>query len=197
MPTNFPILLLDGGLGTTLTSPPYNITYDDTTPLWSSHLLISSPQTLASTHHAFASTGADIISTATYQASTSSFARTPRTKTTSTSALAPCSPDSNAPGDGYSPSEAATLMRSAIPLALSSRFHQPPHLCPKPQLALTLGPHGATLPSSADYIGVPAYPVSMQSSAALEAWHAARLAIFASDAPAWDAIDYVAFETIR
>lgn len=48
-----PIMLLDGGLGTTLQASPYNITFENSNPLWSSHLLISSPSTLFAVHQAW------------------------------------------------------------------------------------------------------------------------------------------------
>lgn len=59
-----PILNLDGGLGTTLEAPPYNITFT------------SPPSTLHEVHRDFLSAGADIILTATYQTSFEGFART-------------------------------------------------------------------------------------------------------------------------
>lgn len=73
-----PILLLDGGLGTTLSEAPFHIKFDQSTPLWSSHLILSSPSTLSSVHGVFLSAGAEILQTATYQASLAGFARTPR-----------------------------------------------------------------------------------------------------------------------
>ena len=75
---SMPILLLDGGLGTCLESAPYDVHFSSDTPLWSSHLLASSPKTLLEVHKAYAAAGADVLLTATYQASYEGFAATPR-----------------------------------------------------------------------------------------------------------------------
>ena len=70
-----PLLLLDGGLGTTL-EEERGICFTDATPLWSSHLLVSSPETLLDVHSGYVSAGADILLTATYQASFHGFEET-------------------------------------------------------------------------------------------------------------------------
>ncbi|POS86841.1 hypothetical protein EPUL_001278 [Erysiphe pulchra] len=69
-----PIYFLDGGLGTTL-ADKFGCKFDDSTPLWSSQLLLSSTgsQVLQKCHSAFVNAGADLITTATYQASTREF----------------------------------------------------------------------------------------------------------------------------
>ncbi|RKF57090.1 putative homocysteine s-methyltransferase [Erysiphe neolycopersici] len=69
-----PIYFLDGGLGTTL-ADKFGCKFDDSTPLWSSQLLLSSTgsQVLQECHLAFVNAGADLITTATYQASTQEF----------------------------------------------------------------------------------------------------------------------------
>ncbi|KAL2864361.1 Homocysteine S-methyltransferase [Aspergillus lucknowensis] len=195
------ILLLDGGLGTTLESPPFNITFTPETPLWSSHLLFSSPATLAAAHRAFYVAGADILLTATYQASVEGFARTEA-------------------ADGKQ--DALRYMRSAIPLVrgVIPRTRTSPAVVtiaeaqtqtqtqPQAQtqmqtpgarpcrVALSLGPYGATLsPVSAEYSGL--YPAEMDREDALRRWHAERLRVFAGDAGSWDGVEYVAFETLR
>ncbi|KAI1006203.1 hypothetical protein K3495_g2018 [Podosphaera aphanis] len=69
-----PIFFIDGGLGTTL-ADHYGCIFDDSTPLWSSQLLLSAAgsETLRKCHSAFADAGADFITTATYQASVGGF----------------------------------------------------------------------------------------------------------------------------
>jgi homocysteine S-methyltransferase len=62
-PSEPQILLLDGGLGTLL-ADQFAVKFDDSTPLWSSQLLLSSPSTLLSAQKAFAQAGADILLTA-------------------------------------------------------------------------------------------------------------------------------------
>ena len=178
-----PVLLLDGGLGTTLEAPPHNVRFTFDTPLWSSHLLLTDPSTLRSVHRAFVDAGADIVLTATYQASVEGFTLTnPR----------------------YTREDAERHMRSAIPLAraafapastpsaLSSTA--PPGK--KARVALSLGPYGATMtPAGTEYTGL--YPSEMDSEAALRKWHADRLRIFALDDASWSAVEFVSFETIK
>ncbi|EED21951.1 homocysteine S-methyltransferase, putative [Talaromyces stipitatus ATCC 10500] len=168
------ILLLDGGLGTTLEASPFNVQFTPEKPLWSSHLLIDSPSTLQAAHHAFCDAGADIILTATYQTSTEGFTRT---------------------NSSYTARDAAQYMRSAIPLvrsAVSSTADDK-----KRSVALSLGPYGATMsPVSAEYTGI--YPPEMDGENALREWHTQRLKIFTeSEDESWDQVDYIAFETLR
>jgi homocysteine S-methyltransferase len=58
-------LILDGGLGTLLESMGVTIKH----PLWSTYPLLNNQAALFEAHCAFLSAGAEIISTATYQAS--------------------------------------------------------------------------------------------------------------------------------
>ncbi|KAL3469426.1 Homocysteine S-methyltransferase [Aspergillus californicus] len=182
-------LLLDGGLGTTLESPPFNQTFTSETPLWSSHLLVTCPSILRAAHNAFYTAGSDILLTATYQTSFAGFTQTNET---------------------YTAQDAARYMQSAIPLARSA-VPGPERPC---RVALSLGPYGATMtPVAAEYTGI--YPESMNREDALREWHAARLSVFAEDNAvatltstatatgnadangSWDGVDYVAFETLR
>lgn len=159
---------------TTLESPPYNITFDHSTPLWSSHLLISSPSTLVDVHRAFLSAGADIILTATYQSSFEGFART---------------------DPQYTTDDAARYMRSAIPLARQA-FSSEDVCSWYPRVALSLGPYGATMsPVAAEYSGE--YPEAMSSEGALREWHGKQLEVFAEDEASWQDINYITFETVR
>ncbi|KAL4790172.1 Homocysteine S-methyltransferase [Aspergillus venezuelensis] len=183
---NMQILLLDGGLGTTLEAPPFNVTFTTETPLWSSHLLISSPSTLQSAHRAFHDAGADILLTATYQTSVEGFVRTDASHTIK---------------------DAQRYMRSAVPLvrSVTSPVISPAGECQSQtrlpcRLALSLGPYGATMtPVAAEYTGL--YPAAMDREDALREWHASRLRIFIEDSESetrpWDQVDYVAFETLR
>ncbi|PBP25789.1 homocysteine S-methyltransferase [Diplocarpon rosae] len=127
MPT--PILLLDGGLGTTLACQ-HGCTFSDSTPLWSSHLLLSDPDSaLLKTQTAFADAGADVLLSATYQASYEGFART---------------------GDGVGEREAGRLMRRSVKIARAS-FRQKES--EKGTVALGLGAYGATMVPSQEYSG--------------------------------------------
>ncbi|ERF70678.1 hypothetical protein EPUS_02544 [Endocarpon pusillum Z07020] len=174
-----PILILDGGLGTTL-EDEYQVTFSSRdTPTWSSHLLASSLETLLEVHRSFVQAGADIILTATYQASFNGFTSTRRYDLNVTSAER---------GGFYSQEEAGHLMRSAIPLARSAFGSK------KGLLALSLGAYGATMIPSTEYTGK--YPPEMGDCVNLERWHAQRINVFEADQKTWNEVDLVAFETL-
>ncbi|RVE74020.1 hypothetical protein OJAV_G00037390 [Oryzias javanicus] len=63
-------LILDGGLATELEEHGAQIQGD---PLWSARLLDTNPQAITEAHHRFLLSGADVITTATYQASVQGF----------------------------------------------------------------------------------------------------------------------------
>lgn len=174
-----PIVILDGGLGTTL-EDEYQVAFSSSkTPTWSSHLLIASPETLSKVHESFAEAGADIILTATYQAAFDGFLSTRRGHG-----------DAFVKGRGsyYSQEEAEAIMRSAVPLARSA-FGSRDSL-----VALSLGAYGATMIPSTEYTG--RYPPEMGDIWALSTWHARRIIAFEGHQKTWDNIDLVAFETL-
>ena len=186
-----PVVLLDGGLGTCLESSPYHVRFSAETPLWSSHLLTSSPQTLLGVQQEYALEGADVLLTATYQASLEGFAATHK----------PASEDlgefdkslENVLGHigTYDDKEAAHFMRSGVSLArkaFEARYIPG-------QVALSLGAYGATMRPSTEYSGI-YMPREMKTSSGLATWHERRLNIFRLDAPTWKDIDFVAFETL-
>ena len=209
-----PIALLDGGLGTTLQAAPYEQTFDRTTPLWSSHLLISRPDLLRRVHADFVEAGADIILTATYQASFEGFAQTPAVQSSDAPIAQPLDAPTAQPSDaptvqpsdkgnaaaGYAAGSAADLMRSAVPIAraavVGGRARRRPSLpAASPAVALSLGPYGATLVPSQEYGGV--YPAEMGSQQALRLWHSRRVDVFGNDPTTRRNIDLVAWETMR
>ena len=118
-----PIYLLDGGLGTTL-ADHYGCTFNDTTPLWSSQLLLSDPTTLLQAQTGFAKAGADIILSATYQASYAGFTQS-----------------------GVEAQGAEKAMRSAVCIARDSFEGR------KGKVALSLGAYGAVMIPSQEYSG--------------------------------------------
>ncbi len=71
-----PLTLLDGGLGTTL-ADLYHVTFDDSTPLWSSQLLLTDEGrgTLLKAQTEFVRSGADMLISCSYQASFEGFGR--------------------------------------------------------------------------------------------------------------------------
>jgi homocysteine S-methyltransferase len=161
------VTILDGGLGTTL-EDEYAVQFSPKTPLWSSHLLISSPSTIRHVHKAFVDAGADIVLTATYQASFDGFAKT------------------RASSESISRQNAVNYMLSAVPLARSS-FGSGPGV-----VALSLGAYGATMTPSTEYSGDYG-PLTLND---LETFHHDRLNVFLSQVDTWDEINLLAFETL-
>lgn len=189
-----PVYLLDGGLGTTLESPPYCVTFNDSTPLWSSHLLICAPETLLKVHKDFIKNGASVLLTATYQASFAGFAETQRTVSTLEEIQAAGEEGESSPKHavGYTKDDAVKLMKKAVELAqeafTSSGSRE------KGCVALSFGAYGATMRPSQEYTG--AYETNMRDVMGLQTWHAERLAVFTSDPLIWEQIDLIAFETL-
>lgn len=176
-----PLLFLDGGLGTTL-EEEHGIHFSSATPLWSSHLLISSPETLLKTQTDFARAGADVLLTATYQASFEGFSRTPRET----------QPHDQTNHDiGYNRTEAIKYMRSAVTIARTA-FRDAGR--PSGLVALSLGAYGATMVPSQEYTGK--YPNEFSDFKGLYNFHLDRITCFVEDEPTWNSVDLVAFETL-
>ncbi|OAA54942.1 Homocysteine S-methyltransferase [Cordyceps fumosorosea ARSEF 2679] len=171
-----PILILDGGLGTSL-EQKYGCTFDHTTPLWSSDLLVSEPARLRQCQADFGRVPVDILQTATYQVSVAGFAKTR---------------DPEAAAD-----QQQGIPRERIPHYVDAAVRIAREAAPAPttRLALSVGPYGACmLPSSQEYTG--AYDADLSSEAALFAWHRDRLQLLAAAAAAGPDISFVALETV-
>ncbi|KAL6243084.1 AdoMet-homocysteine methyltransferase [Rhinocladiella similis] len=161
------ILVLDGGLGTTL-EDEHGVKFSSKTPLWSSHLLVENTSTLKKVQHDFANAGADVILTATYQSSFDGFTST------------------KIPNKGrIGLEEAKRYMLSAVDLAREA-FHGRPGL-----VALSLGAYGATMIPSTEYSG--AYGSMTEKD--LFDFHMNRILTF-KESQKWEEIDLVAFETL-
>ncbi|KAK3393331.1 Homocysteine S-methyltransferase [Podospora didyma] len=164
-----PVLILDGGLGTTL-EDKYHVDFSsDKTPLWSSHLLVSDQATLLACQSEFANAGADVILTATYQVSIEGFAATktpewPR---------------------GISIANIGQFLEDAVLIASQAAP-------PESQIALSLGPYGATMIPSTEYSGV----YDDEGVRNLSSWHYQRLMLFAKVPKLLSRINLVALETI-
>ncbi len=173
-----PILILDGGLGTTIKDQYHAEVDGETRPLWSSHLLISEPTKLLDVQTAFADAGADIILTATYQASVEGFANTVN------------------PQDGrlgISRAEAEGYMRSAVGISRAS-FRNIQATRGGGSVALSLGAYGAVMVPSQEYTGK--YDEEHRSVEQLRDWHKTRLDIFTEMEDVFHAVDMIAFETV-
>ncbi|PWY88915.1 homocysteine S-methyltransferase [Aspergillus heteromorphus CBS 117.55] len=178
MTTPTPILILDGGLGTSL-QDHYSQTFSSSaTPLWSSHLMISSPDTLLSCQRDFTTTASvDVLLTATYQVSVAGFQRT---KT-------PAHPA------GIARPEIAPYLRTALSVADQAVQGT------KAKIALSLGPYGATMIPGQEYSGD--YDEGHAGEEALAAWHTERLGLFTEAFQGQgqelrDRVQYIALETL-
>ncbi|KAH6692709.1 homocysteine S-methyltransferase [Plectosphaerella plurivora] len=169
--TRCPVLLLDGGLGTSL-QDDYGVTFDKTTPLWSSHLLVSDQSTLLACQADFGRVPVDIILTATYQASAKGFAKTRTTDFP----------------NGIDRAGMVSLVRDAVRISDEAGREQ------GGRVALSVGPYGACMVPGQEYSGK--YDAELDSEAALRQWHAERLTAFGEAGAFTKPVAYLALETI-
>ncbi|KAH7013644.1 Homocysteine S-methyltransferase [Ilyonectria destructans] len=164
------ILILDGGLGTSLEAK-YGVTFSRATPLWSSDLLVSSPTTLLACQKDFGDVPVDVLLTATYQVSLDGFAGT-RNETFP---------------DGIGANAVPPFLDEAVAIAQKAIHGDA-------RVALSCGPYGACMIPGQEYSGK--YDVAHDSAAALEEWHRQRMQLFGSIADVGSRVGYVALETI-
>lgn len=155
-------IIVDGGLATQCEAQGCDIS----TPLWSAALLRSDPAAIVAAHRAYLDAGADVIITASYQASREGFTR-----------------------EGTGADEADALIARSLQLAAAACdafLGDNPQTQRRPLVAASVGPYGATLHDGSEYSGD--YGIS---PSALRDFHACRLAVLDAD-PA----DLLACETI-
>ncbi|KAI2619500.1 Homocysteine S-methyltransferase [Hypomontagnella submonticulosa] len=165
-----PVLLLDGGLGTSL-EDEYGVRFDERTPLWSSHLLVEDAETLRMCQRDFGSIPVDILLTATYQISFEAFARTKSL---------------NHP-QGFARHEILPFLELAVSIAEDVR-------APAARSALSLGPYGACMIPSQEYSGK--YDAEHESVSQLLDWHRDRICLFDQIDHLSSRIGFIAFETL-
>lgn len=155
-------ITLDGGLATELEAHGLDIG----TRLWSAALLESNPGAIIAAHRAFLEAGADILITASYQASVEGFESL-----------------------GLSAADAEELIESSVALACEARrkfLDAHPGTTRMPMVAASIGPYGAAMHDGSEYTG--GYAVSDDG---LRRFHERRLDLLdRSDA------DLLACETI-
>jgi homocysteine S-methyltransferase len=116
------VVVLDGGLATLLEARGHDLTSD----LWSARLLHDDPDAIVAAHAEFFEAGAQVATTASYQASFAGFATL-----------------------GLDAAEAAALMRLSVTLARRARdTHRPDGW-----VAASIGPYGAYLADGSEYRG--------------------------------------------
>ncbi|BBY76357.1 homocysteine S-methyltransferase [Mycolicibacterium parafortuitum] len=115
------VLVSDGGLATELEARGHDLSDD----LWSARLLVDAPQQIAAVHTAYFDAGAEVATTATYQASFDGFAQR-----------------------GIDRARAAALMRLGVMLARDARDAHG-----SGWVAASIGPYGAALADGEEYRG--------------------------------------------
>lgn len=153
-----PPVMSDGGLATELEAQGHDLS----DALWSARLLADDPDAIRAAHLAFYRSGAQIATTASYQASFSGFA-----------------------ARGVGRDEAARLMRRSVELAADARDVLAADGCRR-WVAASVGPYGAALADGSEYRG--RYGLSV---AELVAWHRPRLEILAEAGPDLMALETV------
>ena len=139
-------LVLDGGLATELEARGHDLSG----PLWSARLLTDGPDAIVAAHLAYFRAGADVATTASYQASFPGFA-----------------------AHGIPPDETAKLLRRSVALACSARDALRDGR--RRWVAASVGPYGAALADGSEYRG--RYGLTV---AELADWHRSRLEVLAS-----------------
>jgi homocysteine S-methyltransferase len=164
------IMILDGGLGTSLIKN-YGVKFDDSTPLWTSHLLISDQSTLLQCQRDFGDVPVDIILTATYQVSKEAFAGT----------ITEANPA------GIPSSRVPYILDDAVRIAEQAKRGSS-------RVALSIGPYGACMNPCQEYSGK--YDSAHDSGHALETWHVERMQLFVRIPDLRSRISYISLETI-
>jgi homocysteine S-methyltransferase len=161
--------VLDGGMATELERRGLDLSG----PLWSASVLSDAPEQVEAVHMDYLRAGADILLTASYQASSYGYAEL---------------------GIDNPEAAAASALRQAVEIAVRARTLYRAE-DPRPVLtAASLGPYGAALHNGAEFHGN--YDISW---GALVDFHSERLAVLASSAGEREddaRPDLVAFETV-
>jgi homocysteine S-methyltransferase len=156
------VTILDGGFATELERRGHDLSDD----LWSARLLRDDPDEIVATHVAFFRAGADVATTASYQASVEGFGR-----------------------HGLSRAEAEELLRDSVRLARIAASLVEAEDGVRRQVAASVGPYGAVLADGSEYHGD--YGVT---DAFLRDFHIARLEVLLSAEPDLLAIETVPSE---
>lgn len=127
----FPVLVVDGALATELERRGCDLR----DPLWSAKILIEAPEIIRQVHLDYFRAGADIATTASYQATVEGFMRR-----------------------GLGREESLELLRRSVRLALEARdafWREPANRAgrPRPLVAASVGPYGAFLADGSEYRG--------------------------------------------
>ncbi|VXB55591.1 Homocysteine S-methyltransferase [Aeromicrobium sp. 9AM] len=114
-------MIIDGGLSNALEARGHDLSSE----LWTAELLRDQPQEIAAVHRAYFEAGAEVATTASYQASVSGFEQA-----------------------GMTTAEAEALIRLSVAIARDVRDEGPGRL-----VAASVGPYGAVLADGSEYTG--------------------------------------------
>lgn len=150
---SYPLVVLDGAMGTELSARGADLN----DPLWSARVLMEQPELIRAVHADYYAAGADVATTASYQATFEGFARR-----------------------GFSPEKTADLMRLSVSLAAEARDAFWSDAAnhgnrPRPLVAASVGPYGAYLADGSEYRGD--YGLSISD---LMDFHRPRMAVLAA-----------------
>lgn len=120
------VLVSDGGLATELEARGHDLSGDLSDALWSARLLLDAPQQITAVHAAYFRAGAQIATTASYQASFEGFATR-----------------------GLGRDDTVRLLRRSVELAKTARDE----ISPGSWVAASVGPYGAALADGSEYRG--------------------------------------------
>ena len=155
--------VLDGGMATELERKGFDLSG----PLWSAHVLESSPEAIADVHRAYLEAGADCLLTASYQVSAEGFQK--------------IGSDAANAADA-----AANALRASVALAEKVRSEYQADSPRRIWIAASLGPYGAMLHNGAEYHGN--YACGFDE---LVRFHSKRIAVLAQTNA-----DFLAFESV-
>jgi homocysteine S-methyltransferase len=145
------VVVLDGGLATQLEAQGADLSGDH---LWSARLLRDEPTAVVAAHRAFYAAGAEVATTASYQASVPGFVRA-----------------------GLAADEAERLLTRSVALAAAARDEVADDGVTR-WVAASVGPYGAVLSDGSEYRGD--YGLGVGE---LREFHRRRLAVLAAAAP--------------
>jgi homocysteine S-methyltransferase len=150
MTRDAPVVLLDGGLSTALEQQGHDLS----DPLWTARVLLDDPAAVAAAHHAYFAAGAQVATTASYQASVPSLMQR-----------------------GLDRREAEQVLRRSVTLAREVRDALAADGSRR-LVAASVGPYGALLADGSEYRG--RYGLTARQ---LRDVHAPRLELLAEAAP--------------
>ena len=153
------VTVLDGGLSNALEAHGADLS----TSLWTARLLLDEPERVAAVHEEYYRAGADVATTASYQASV------------------PTLVDA-----GLSEREATALLRASVRVAREVRDRLAGELGRPLLVAASVGPYGAVLADGSEYTG--RYGLSV---AELRDFHAPRLELLAAEEPDLFAVETI------